>query len=133
MYRGNLGPFFRLHQLFTADDVACIHTPADLIHCYGESTNAALIDIALLYALLYHFLRSLLLDHDFLLVITQFVSVSLDKARMVDPFLIAQQKPPLGFRIFLKPLGHQSFKNHMMFLLILPYLFEDILECWGLC
>ena len=47
-----LSPFLWSHLFLTADDVAGIDTTTDLIDRYSKTTNAALINIALLYTLL---------------------------------------------------------------------------------
>jgi len=60
-------PFFRLHLFFTADDIAGIQTPANFIHCYSKSANAAFVNIALLDNLFRNLFHCLLLNHDFLL------------------------------------------------------------------
>jgi len=65
--QGQLGPFFRLHLFFTADDIAGIYTPANFIHCDSKSTHAAFVNIALLYNLFPNLFYCLLLNHDFLL------------------------------------------------------------------
>ncbi len=82
--KGDLGPFLRLHRLFAADDVARIHTSADLIHCYSESANVAFVDVALFYTLFYtlfcHFSSLFLFYHDLLLAIGQFCPCSSQQA-----------------------------------------------------
>src|SRR5512139_1694906 len=60
-------PFFRLHLCFTADDIAGIQTPANFIHCYSKSTNAAFVNIALPYNLFRSLFYRFLLNHDILL------------------------------------------------------------------
>jgi hypothetical protein len=70
-------PFFGLHLLFAADDVAGIHTPANLINCYSKSTDTAIINIALLYTLFRNLFYRLLFSHDFLLSTNKTISFNL--------------------------------------------------------
>jgi len=51
-----LGSLLGLHLFFTADDVASIDAPADLIHGDRQAANTAFINISLLYTFLYTFL-----------------------------------------------------------------------------
>jgi hypothetical protein len=52
-----LSPSPGLHRFFAADDIAHIDAPADLVHPYGEPTDAALINIPLLHAFFRNRLR----------------------------------------------------------------------------
>jgi hypothetical protein len=72
-----LGPFWGLHRPFAADDVAGIHTPANLINCYSKSTDTAFISIALLYTLFRNLFYRLLFSHDFLLSTNKTISFNL--------------------------------------------------------
>src|SRR4030067_3516839 len=76
----NLSPFFRPHLLFTADDVASIDAPADLIHRDSQTADAALINISLLHTLFYHFFYRLLYCHIPLLVALSFIT-SIEECR----------------------------------------------------
>ena len=77
-------PFFGLHLLFAADDVAGIHTPADFIHCYSKSTDTTFISIALLYTFFRNLFYRLLFSHDFLL--------STNKTISLNPFYLKESK-----------------------------------------
>ena len=56
----SLHPFLGLHLFFAANDIAHIDAPADLVHPYSKSADAAFINIALLHTLLRNRLRSFL-------------------------------------------------------------------------
>jgi len=62
-----LGSLLGLHLFFTADDVASIDAPADLIHGDSQAANHALINISLLDTLFCHFFYCLLDGHGSLL------------------------------------------------------------------
>ena len=61
----------RPHLIFAADDVAVVHTSADVIYLDCESAHTTFVNIPLLHTLLgnllRHLLYSLLDSHDFLL------------------------------------------------------------------
>ena len=59
--------FFWFHRFLTADDIAGVNTPADLIHRDNQAAHSALVGIALLHTLLGNFLRYFLCSHNFLL------------------------------------------------------------------
>ena len=61
----------RPHLLLAADDVAVVHTSADVIYLDCESAHTTFVNVSLLHTLLGNLLRRLLCNfldcHDFLL------------------------------------------------------------------